>query len=380
MAVESVPYSRLTRREALGILGAGAAALSQGTLTAATEPQFPKGAVIRTVLKDLPPSALAGGSTLMHEHLTQSTEATEKIAAANAHLRGVAPPPPRPPDAISGCPNDVWEGCSNLTFMLEELKRVKADGVACIVDGAHPDLGRDIRWLAELSRRSGLAVVGSGGYYLDYTYPPEVLKGDEDQVAELMIQDATKNPVGAFGEMGASAEITPNERKVFRAVSKAHLATGCPIFTHTSSAKNTTDQLDIFESMGVKPQHVVIGHITSINPQDVDLFKSLCKRGAFLGFDRQGGPNDDRNVPTILQLLQAGYKDNLVFSGDFGTNNPPSSQNWKQNGGQGIDKAITVWVPKLRAAGVDEATLHDILVNNPRRWLAFVPKNPRANL
>src|SRR5579872_2071377 len=105
---EKVPHSLFTRREALGILGGGAAmTLSQGTLRAANEPQFPKGAVIRTVLKDLPPSFLAGGVTLMHEHVTQSTAATEKVAAANARLRGVAPPPPPPPDVISGCPNDV---------------------------------------------------------------------------------------------------------------------------------------------------------------------------------------------------------------------------------------------------------------------------------
>jgi predicted metal-dependent phosphotriesterase family hydrolase len=34
-------------------------------------------------------------------------------------------------------------------------------------------------------------------------------------------------------------------------------------------------------------------------------------------------------------------------------------------------------VPKLKAAGADEATLHRITVDNPRRFLAFVPKRPR---
>jgi len=39
-------------------------------------------------------------------------------------------------------------------------------------------------------------------------------------------------------------------------------------------------------------------------------------------------------------------------------------------------------VPKVRAAGISDDTVHDILVNNSRRWLAFVPKKPRgtANL
>ena len=66
----------ITRREALGILGASAAAgVVAGSLgevlTAQTPPRavFPKGAIIRTLLKDLPPDALAG-PCLFHEHLS----------------------------------------------------------------------------------------------------------------------------------------------------------------------------------------------------------------------------------------------------------------------------------------------------------------------
>jgi hypothetical protein len=36
--------------------------------------------------------------------------------------------------------------------------------------------------------------------------------------------------------------------------------------------------------------------------------------------------------------------------------------------------AITTFVPRLRRAGVGDATIHRILVENPRRLLAFVPK------
>jgi predicted metal-dependent phosphotriesterase family hydrolase len=36
-----------------------------------------------------------------------------------------------------------------------------------------------------------------------------------------------------------------------------------------------------------------------------------------------------------------------------------------------------VFVPKLKAAGIGDDVLHRILVDNPRRFLAFVPKKPR---
>jgi phosphotriesterase-related protein len=112
---------------------------------------------------------------------------------------------------------------------------------------------------------------------------------------------------------------------------------------------------------------------------EVEVHKEICKRGAFVGFDRQGGNADDRNIPMVKKLLEAGYKEHLLFSADFGVN---GGKNWKQNGGPGITRALTVWLPKLRAAGIDEDTIHDILVNNSRRWLSFVPKKPRgtANL
>jgi predicted metal-dependent phosphotriesterase family hydrolase len=39
---------------------------------------------------------------------------------------------------------------------------------------------------------------------------------------------------------------------------------------------------------------------------------------------------------------------------------------------------LTEFVPKLRFAGVKEATLHKIMFDNPRRLLAHVPKIPRT--
>jgi predicted metal-dependent phosphotriesterase family hydrolase len=35
---------------------------------------------------------------------------------------------------------------------------------------------------------------------------------------------------------------------------------------------------------------------------------------------------------------------------------------------------VTTFVPRLRRAGVGDATIHRMMVQNPRRLLAFVPK------
>ena len=63
-------------------------------------------------------------------------------------------------------------------------------------------------------------------------------------------------------------------------------------------------------------------------------------------------------------------EDQLLLSAD-GT----SEQERKANGGAGYAKVLTVFVPLLRQRGVKESTIHKILVENPRRFLAFMPKN-----
>src|SRR5947209_6782051 len=133
---------RLTRRHALRMLGIGAAA----TLPArsfAQSPAFPKGAIIRTILKDYAPEELAGGATLFHEHFQLAPDFNAKFAAAAAAVReanGLPPAPGRaggPPQAKGP---DIMR---NSDLMAEEVRKTKDAGVACIVDAGHADSGRD---------------------------------------------------------------------------------------------------------------------------------------------------------------------------------------------------------------------------------------------
>jgi hypothetical protein len=57
------------------------------------------------------------------------------------------------------------------------------------------------------------------------------------------------------------------ERKVFRAVGKVHRSTNLPIFTHNAYGTGPSvpkdaglHQLDVLESVGVKPERIAVGH------------------------------------------------------------------------------------------------------------------------
>lgn len=344
-------------------MGAAAAALSRaaGEQTAT----FPKGAIIRTVLKDYSPEELAGGATLFHEHMQLARDFNARFAAAAAAARaanGLPPLPPRGGNRAGGPPPpDIMH---NVDLMSAEVVKAKTEGnIACLVDGGHPDMGRDINFIRQVSMKSGVPIVAGGGFYSQPFYPKEISTMSEDQIVKALIKQADTDTLGVFGEIGSWDEITADERKVFRAVGRAHGATNLSIFTHTGiPGKSALEQLDILEDAGVKPERVVIGHLGNLVDPNVYVHKAICRRGAFVGFDRQGGNNDAQQVPLVMALIEAGFASHLMFSSDASS---------------GYAKTVTVFLPKLKAAGASDDVLHQIMVDNPRRFLAFVPKRSR---
>src|SRR5499427_1959873 len=131
----------MTRREVLEILGAGAAAaaLPEFAAAQAASPTFPKGAIIRTLLKDYAPEELAGGATLFHEHMQLATDFNAKFAAATAAVRaanGLPPAPARGGGAGRGVGSGRGSGSPatpppdimhNVDLMSDEVAKVKSD-------------------------------------------------------------------------------------------------------------------------------------------------------------------------------------------------------------------------------------------------------------
>jgi phosphotriesterase-related protein len=370
----------MTRRQALEVIGLGAAAAAFPSGASSQTASFPKGSIIRTLFRDVSPEELGGGATSFHEHLSLPPDFNRKFAAATAAAReanglppanaargggaGAAPaagaagraggPPPAPPGP---------DPMRDVNLMVEELNAARRDGIACIVDAGSEAMGRDIDFVRQAAMKSGMTVVAAGGFYTQPFYPTEIATMSEEQIVKALIKQADEVPLGAYGEIGSWDEITRDERKVFRAVGKAHLSTNLPIFTHTGiPGKSALEQLDLLEDAGVDPKHVVIGHLGNLTDPNVYVHRAICRRGAYVGFDRQGGNNDAQQVPLVKALIEAGFADHLLFAGDVS---------------RGYNRLMTNFLPRLRAAGIADDVLHRITVDNPRRFLAFVPKRGR---
>lgn len=353
---------KLTRREAMTLLGAGVAA-GAGVLSA--RQARAQTAIIRTLLADVSPDAVRG-AILFHEHLSIRYPLTKALAE-----KAGRPVPPSFTD--------------DLDLMVEETRAAGADGVGVIVDGGHPDMDRDLAALTRIAKDSGVHIVASGGFYMQRNYPPEMVAKTADQIADDLVRDAKAQRLGAFGEIGQQGGVmTDDERKVFAAVAKAQARTGIPIFTHNAYTgvrvveppvpmDTALKQLDVLEAAGADLRHVAIGHVCCLNDPNVATAKALARRGVFVGFDRvtiNAIIPDEKRVAMILAFLEAGHADRLLLSSDFS-----SGRALKKNGGPGIAQTVTAFAPMLTKAGVSEGTLRQILVDNPRRFLAFVPKN-----
>src|SRR5713226_545541 len=124
--------SSLKRRDVLRLMGGAAGLGAFGTLgnvsdlfdtaslTAAADIKFPKGAVIRTILKDYAPESL--GVILFHEHIQLSSTFGIKGGP------GVAQP--------------TKHYSEDIDVVVNEVKEAQKDGVSCLVDAGHLDQGR----------------------------------------------------------------------------------------------------------------------------------------------------------------------------------------------------------------------------------------------
>ena len=105
--------TRMSRREVMRLLGAGAGvglAACGGSTSIRVEVgdeqessqetpviTFPEGAVVRTVLGDMAPEALAGGATLFHEHVSFNYSSPPAADAVEGVWITSAPPHPTIP-------------------------------------------------------------------------------------------------------------------------------------------------------------------------------------------------------------------------------------------------------------------------------------------
>jgi phosphotriesterase-related protein len=260
-------------------------------------------------------------------------------------------------------------------------------GVSSIVDvGAEP-FGPSPLFLLAVAARTAVHIVASTGCFTSemlpppgWAYPPATV----DDIAARFIRAATAGQAGSGVKPGlikvgtGDRTITEIEERIFRAAAVTQRRTGMAITTHTNLTHLAMEQVDLLEDSGADLDRVVIGHVGwGTGPGDFELHERLVKRGVTVGLDLVGSParSDEQYARIALDLIHAGFSSRILFSHDgvgysrglaevFG-------RDWLSGDFGIVHRRL---LPLLREAGVEEKTIQEVLVENPRRILTIDPK------
>nr|ADE60259.1 S308L organophosphorus hydrolase [synthetic construct] len=273
------------------------------------------------------------------------------------------------------------------------LRRARAAGVRTIVDVSTFDVGRDVSLLAEVSRAADVHIVAATGLWDD---PPLSMRlRSVEELTQFFLREIqygiedTGIRAGII-KVATTGKATPFQELVLRAAARASLATGVPVTTHTAaSQRGGEQQAAIFESEGLSPSRVCIGH--SDDTDDLSYLTALAARGYLIGLDHIPwsaiGLEDNASASALLgnrswqtrallikALIDQGYMKQILVSNDwlFGfslyvTNIMDVMDSVNPDGMAFIPLRV---IPFLREKGVPQETLAGITVTNPARFLS----------
>jgi phosphotriesterase-related protein len=263
---------------------------------------------------------------------------------------------------------------------VEKLKAVKEAGVGTIVDVTPFDVGRDVRLLEEVSRKSGVHIVACTGHWLDPSLSMSARTVEEltdffVREIDRGIEDTGIKP-GVIKVAIDREGVTPFGENVLRAAARAGNATGIPITTHTYAPERIGEkQADIFEAEGVDPARVCLGH--SDDTDDMDYLTGLAKRGYTLGMEHittglGNGLSGQKRAESIQKLIDAGFTEKIFLSNDwiFGLSTRATStlQAMDKMNPDGMLFNIRKTIPYLKEIGVTDQAIRTITVENPKRF------------
>ena len=215
---------------------------------------------------------------------------------------------------LSGVKNDQDCHLDCYEETVKEFKQLYEYGVRNIVEVTNIGMGRDIAYIQNVEKETGINILKSTGCYKEPFIPENMLALSTEELADVMIREIEDSFEGfdahaeMIGEFGTSKnEWKESERRLFDASIIAHKKTGKPIYTHTTLSTLALEQAQYLTAGGVNPKKVVIGHVDLSG--DLELIISVLKTGVNVGFDTIGKNNylpDEKRIEMLLELEKLG--------------------------------------------------------------------------
>ena len=308
------------------------------------------------------------GQTLMHEHV---------FVLSTEHVQNHG--------------SDWWDEEARVADAIAKLDALYARGIHTIVDPTVWGIGRYIPRIQRIAAQTRVNIIVATGLYVYEELPQQYAyrgPGLLIDIPEPMVTDFSRDVTEGIAGTGVkaaflkccmeTAELTPGVERIARAIARTHVQTGAPVMVHTSGPhQGGRTAVRIFTEEGVDLSKVMIGHAGDSN--DLDYLTELADSGVLLGMDRFGldlfNPGAER-IKTVAALASRGYAPSMVLAHDancfidyFGAAHDEvraaASPNWH------YEHITDDVLPALLAAGVTQAQIDTMLVDNPVRY--FTP-------
>ena len=276
---------------------------------------------------------------------------------------------------------------------IKEALLYKWAGGKTIVELTNIGLARDPLGLARIARATGLNIIMGAGYYVALSHPLELATKSEEEIAQEIIRDImvgvgnTGVRAGIIGEIGCSMVLEEDEKKVLRASAIAQRHTGAAISIHNEVATNALEIIEILNDFGADLTRTVMSHVDSWG-YNLDIIYKLLKAGCYLEYDTFGWPvvslsppkegqikawtnviemkSDTQRIDDIIQFISKGYLSQILISQDYSRKHALTAY-----GGFGYAHILRDTVPVMLGKGMTDKQIHTLLVENPKRLLAF---------
>ncbi|WP_241386857.1 phosphotriesterase [Rhodococcus sp. CH91] len=243
--------------------------------------------------------------------------------------------------------------------------------------------GRDIDYYKSLSAKTGVHIVACTGFVGGDTALPFFERASVDYLMRQFVHEIT---VG-IGDTGSRAgvikvgvsrggKMTELDKRIYRAAARAALTTGVPILTHLAIDAETA--IAIFTEEGLPLHRVLFGHADDGVNAEKTRDTWIAQQGGRVGFDTFGYETELEDPPFwarpraerlahFLRFLNAGHLDQALAGVDANC----SPLGWPGVKGHTVNYLFEDLIPDLREAGLDEATITTLFVENPADFLTI---------
>lgn len=352
---------------------------------------------VETVLGPVLPESL--GITLPHEHLFLDNLARlVKPADKSLSFLEQAPVSIENLWAIRKMPFACKDNLvlTDFSIACEEVLHFKRYSGRSIVDLTPLGFGRNIEGLKKVSLKTGINVIAATGYYRAESHPKYVQRSSIEELEQIMSKELTEG----INNTGIKAGVikcalsqplisTSSEKKVLQAAARAQSKTNSALTVHpiyysgkTPSVETTEKCLEIYMAEGGNPKKFYFSHSQGallVEGKHMAHYERLFDIGITLDFefghityegsyilteDKHRTSGEIEKIKTVIALCNQGYDKQITLSQDV-----YQKMHLKKFGGYGYSHVLETVVPILKAEGVNEKKIDNMLIENPKRLL-----------